>query len=107
MRIKLSRLFDKWNRFKNRQLPTPVAILIYGVGIVSISIPFTMTAGCNKQIFDTSFTFNKAIVTYGNETVEYKIDSWRDFTDGDQIQFTTKDGKTYLCHSSNCVLVSE
>ena len=107
MRIKLSRLFDKWNRFKNRQLPAPIAILMYGVAIIVISIPFAMTAGCNKQLFDTSYTFNKAIVTYGNETVEYKIDSWKDFEDGDQIQFTTKDGKTYLCHSANCVLVAE
>ena len=40
------------------------------------------------------------------EIVEGKVASWTDFEDGDQIQVKI-DGKTYLVHSANIVLISE
>ena len=64
-------------------------------------------AGCNKQMFDTTYSFERAILSLPNgEIVEGKVQSWTDFDDGDQIQVKI-DGKQYLVHSENIVLISE
>ena len=64
--------------------------------------------GCgNKDMFDTVYTFNRAIIELPDgEVVEGKIDRWTDYTDGDQIQITI-DGTIYLVHSSKCVLIND
>ena len=62
-------------------------------------------AGCNKQLADTQFTYNYAVVSLPNgEVVEGKVQSWNDFTDGDQIQVKIG-GNVYLVHSSNIALI--
>ena len=64
-------------------------------------------SGCNKQIFDTTYSFNKAIISLPNgEIVEGRVESWTDYEDGDQIQVKIN-GDTYLVHSSNIVLIKE
>jgi len=76
--------------------------------IAIICTVFTIIlTGCNKQIFDTDYSYNKAIITFGNEHKVVEIKSWKDFEDGDQIQITTKDGTSYLGHSSNIILIHE
>ena len=61
----------------------------------------------NRQIFDTTYRFEKAILSLPDGTVvSGKVDSWRDYEDGDQIQVKI-DGTTYLVHSSNIVLINE
>jgi len=68
---------------------------------------FTLVFRGNKQIFDTTYNFQKAVLSLPDGTViSGKVDSWRDYDDGDQIQVKI-DGTTYLVHSSNIVLVSE
>jgi hypothetical protein len=63
--------------------------------------------GCNKQIFDTTYTFDKAIISLPNgDIIEGEIQSWTDYEDGDQIQVVI-DGKTYLVHSSQVALINE
>ena len=64
-------------------------------------------AGCNKQLVDLTYSYEYAIIALPNgEIVEGKVSSWTDFEDGDQLQIKI-DGKTYLVHSSNVVLISE
>lgn len=64
-------------------------------------------SGCNRQIIDVTHSFDKAIVSLPNgEVVEGKVNSWKDYKDGDQIQVKI-DGVTYLVHSENVVLISE
>lgn len=66
-----------------------------------------LATGCNKQVFDTTFSYDRAVLYLPNgEVVDGKITSWTDYADGDQIQVKI-DGKTYLVHSSNIVLISE
>lgn len=66
-----------------------------------------MFTGCNKQLVDMTYSFERAIVYLPNgEVVEGEVSSWIDYEDGDQIQVKI-DGKTYLVHSSNIVLISE
>lgn len=64
-------------------------------------------SSCNKQVFDTVYTFDKAIISLPDGTViDGKVDSWTDYEDGDQIQVKI-DGVTYLVHSSNICLIAE
>jgi ribosomal protein S1 len=63
--------------------------------------------GCNKQLFDTTYSFDRAIISLPNgKIIEGKIDSWTDYEDGDQIQVKIN-GTTYLVHSSDIVLIAE
>ena len=62
-------------------------------------------SGCNKQIIDTTYTFDKAILYVGGEWITINVDSWTDYEDGDQIQVKDKDGNTYLVHSTNITLI--
>ena len=64
-------------------------------------------AGCNKQVVDLTYSYEYAIIGLPNgEVVEGKVSSWTDYDDGDQIQVKIE-GKTYLVHSSNVVLISK
>ena len=64
-------------------------------------------AGCNKQMVDLTYSYEYAIIGLPNgEVVEGKVSSWTDYEDGDQIQVKIE-GKTYLVHSSNVVLISK
>lgn len=61
-------------------------------------------SGCNKQIMDTTYHYSWAQFSMPDGTIiEGKVDSWTDYSDGDQIQVTV-DGETYLVHSMNIVL---
>jgi hypothetical protein len=62
---------------------------------------------CNKQLIDTTFKFDRAVISLPNgEVIEGDIQSWKDYEDGDQIQVKI-DGKVYLVYSSNIALISE
>ena len=77
--------------------------------VVVFSILMGMfVSGCgNRQIMDLTYTFNRAIIELPNgEIIEGKVDSWRDFDDGDQLQIVI-DGVTYLVHSSDAVLIKD
>lgn len=78
-------------------------LLLLGV-IAGIAV--TMT-GCNMQMWDATYKFDRAIITLPNGTVvEGKVDSWLDFEDGDQIQVKIN-GVSYLTHISNVVLIAD
>ena len=65
-----------------------------------------LSACGNKQLFDTTYTFSRAIISLPDGTVvEGKVTSRNDY-EGDQIQVVI-DGTTYLLHASNVVLMTE
>ncbi len=78
--------------------------------IIALALLLTLAlgiSGCNKQMVDLTFSYERAILVLPNgEVVEGRVSSWTDFEDGDQIQVKI-DGKTYLVHSSNIVLISD
>ena len=79
-----------------------IALLLAVIAVLSLLV----LSGCNKQMVDLTYSYEYAIIGLPNgETVEGKVSSWTDFEDGDQIQVKI-DGKTYLVHSSNVVLIS-
>lgn len=66
----------------------------------------TISSCGNKQLVDMTFTFDTAIICLPNgEIVEGKVESWKDFDDGDQVQVRVN-GKTYLVHSENVALIT-
>lgn len=74
--------------------------------ILTTGMVFSMTA-CNYQVVDLTYSYKYAIVSLPNgEIVQGKVDSWRDYEDGDQIQVTI-DGVTYLVHAGDVVLMTK
>ena len=81
-----------------------IVILLAVILILSISL---ISVGCNKQLVDMTYSYERAIILLPNgEVVEGRVSSWTDFEDGDQIQVKIE-GKTYLVHSSNVALISD
>ena len=77
------------------------------VCLIVLAVLAVLLSGCNVQLVDTNWSFDRAIISLPNgEVVEGKVDSWRDFEDGDQLQVKI-DGVTYLTHSTNVVLIDE
>ena len=79
-----------------------IALLLAVIVLLSVCL----LAGCNKQLVDLTYSYEYAIIALPNgEVVEGKVSSWTDYEDGDQLQIRIN-GKTYLVHSSNVVLIS-
>jgi len=80
-----------------------ITMLLAVIALLSV----LLITGCNKQMVDLTYSYERAILQLPNgEVIEGKVSSWTDFEDGDQIQVKI-DGKTYLVHSSNIVLISD
>lgn len=71
--------------------------------LLFIVIILCMT-GCNKQIFDFEYTYDKAICVIGGEKKEIAIKKWNDY-DGEQLQIVDEDNNIYLVSSVNCSLI--
>lgn len=79
---------------------------IYGI-IIGTLLILSLTGCGNQQIFDTAYTFDRAIIQLQNgEVIDTKIKAWRDY-DGEQLQIVTEDGTVYLTSSFNCTLINE
>ena len=78
------------------------------IAVTSLTTAVILLAACgNKSLIDTTYGFDKAIINLHNGTiVEGKIQSWMDYEYSEQIQVTIN-GKTYLTHSSNVILIAE
>lgn len=73
--------------------------------IISFLIIVFLLTGCNKQIVDLKYSFDKAICNYDGDKLILEIDKWKDY-DGEQLQIIS-DGKIYLISSNKCYLVKE
>jgi len=62
--------------------------------------------GCNRQIIDTSWNFNKAKIIIGTEVIEVDVKQWKDYEDT-TIQIISEDGKVYLTDLKNVILIKE
>jgi hypothetical protein len=75
--------------------------------LLSFVLIFGLTACGNMQLIDTTWSYEKAIIQLPDGTViEGECESWTDFENSDQIQVKI-DGKQYLVHSEDVVLISE
>mgnify|MGYP003306041939 CR=1 FL=1 len=89
-----------------KKLIKAIAITLF-IFIVGFGIMFAFDSLYNRQIWDMTYSYEYALLWLpGGELIEGKVESWRDFDDGDQIQVKIN-GKTYLTHFANVVLISE
>jgi len=68
---------------------------------------FTLTGCGNRQVIDTNWTFTKAKIVIGNETIEVNVKSWRDYQNDTQIQIVAEDGTVYLTDKVNVLLIGK
>lgn len=68
--------------------------------------PIVLTGCGNQQIFDTNYSFNKAIVFNENTACIIKISSWNDY-DGEQLQLKLSDGTVILTSSFDTKLIND
>ena len=81
-------------------------IVVYiSMMVILIGSLFILT-GCNMDIIDTNYTFDKCITYIGDEKLEIEIKTWKDY-DGEQIQIEAKDGIVYLISMNNSILIKE
>lgn len=59
-----------------------------------MAVASLVLTGCNKQVFDTNYSFKRVHIFDTGEC--YEISSWRDYDDSDQIQVKLKTGETVL-----------
>ena len=74
--------------------------------IAMLTIALFCLTGCNQQIIDLNYTYNKCITWVGNEVIEIEIEKWNDY-EGEQLQIIGKDGNVYLISSTNSILINE
>jgi hypothetical protein len=80
-----------------------LALILLVVTLVSM----TACVEGGIQLVDTTWTYEQAVISLLNgEVVKGKVESWLDFENSDMIQVKI-DGKNYLTHSTNVVLISE
>jgi outer membrane lipopolysaccharide assembly protein LptE/RlpB len=72
---------------------------------ILLILAILLLTGCNYQLLDTTWDYDKVYCYYGNKEVVYEIKSWTDY-DGEQIQVKTEDG-SYLFSMNQCYLRSE
>lgn len=86
--------------FKNKDFITILAVIVVGIMIL-----FGLT-GCNYQMVDLNYSYDRAICKVGNELKEIKIKKWTDY-DGEQLQIIDYDDNVYLVSSFNCTLIKD
>lgn len=76
-----------------------LAVLVLVVLMVALT-------GCgNRDMIDTVYTYEEAVLSMADGTIVHgKVESWRDYEDGEQIQVKI-DGVTYLVNSVNITLI--
>ena len=63
--------------------------------------------GCNAAVFDTNYTYDRAIIQLANgDVIEVKVKQWCDY-DGEQLQIIAEDGTVYLTNSFRCDLIND
>lgn len=79
------------------------------VKILTTFAILSLCCGCrcgNKEIFDTTRTYDRAICSIGGEWKEIKVSKWSDY-EGEQIQIWDENGDYYLMSSVNCTLIND
>ena len=79
--------------------------------VVLLIIMVFALASCkvgNRSVgMDTIQTFDRYKIIIGDDTIEGKIKSWRDFENSDVVQIMDTDGTVYLTHYRNALLVRD
>lgn len=78
------------------------------IAVITILIVLAVLCltGCNQQVIDLNYTYDKAICNINGTYQEIEIKKWNDY-EGEQLQIIDKEGNVYLSSSYNCTLIKE
>lgn len=83
-----------------------IAMLMSCVILLIVLAVSLMSCG-NRMVFDTKYSFETAIIKVSDdESVTVTVKGWKDYEDG-CVQIITTDGKVYLTHYNNIILIGE
>ena len=77
------------------------AIALLTAGTLAFSL-----AGCNYDMIDTKYDYNKAIIFGDNTATIVEVKQWSDY-DGEQIQILTNDGLYMITSSFDTKLIDD
>lgn len=84
-----------------------ISHIVIGLALILISIVGLCTSCTNVQLIDTTWKFDRAVISMQDGTVvSGKVDNWLDFENSDAVQIKI-DGVTYYTHLSNVVLIDD
>jgi len=84
-----------------------IALAVILVLLIAGGVVYWQTHIGNRQLIDTKYHFDRAIVKLPNgEVVEGKLTSWLDFDDSDLVQVKIN-GTTYLTSYVNVCLIND
>lgn len=90
-----------------KKFDVKVIVLAVALAIVLFISLFALSSCGNMNMMDTTYSFERVVMSLPNgDVIEGKVTNWVDWEDSDMVQVKI-DGKTYLTHSSNVVLISE
>lgn len=69
------------------------------------SLTWTLT-GCNYDLIDTKYAYNKAVILGDNCATIVNVKKWHDY-DGEQIQIETSDGFCFITSSFDTKLIDD
>ena len=78
-------------------IPIIIMIVLF-IGYISVAF-----IGGNRQIIDTNYKYNSAII---KDIGEVNVSKWNDYEDG-MIQIITTDNRVYYTHGSNIILFNK
>ena len=83
-----------------------IKIIISAIVLIAMIIILSSCSVGNRQVgMDTIQTFDRYKIVFNGEVIEGNVKVWRDFNDSDVIQITDTNGKVYLTHYMNVLLV--
>ena len=80
-----------------------IVLLVLIATMATLLIATSCKGGCNKELFDLQYAYNRAYIKVGEEWVDISIKSWTDY-EGEQLQITLHDGSKILVSSISCIL---
>ena len=94
---------------KNRNWKTASVVLLVVVAVVICVLIGVGLYGkfANQSLVDLVWKYNYAMLSMPDGSiVQGKLDSWKDFSNSDTVQLKI-DGKTYLTHYENVVMIAD
>lgn len=70
-------------------------------------IALLFLTGCNVQVIDLNYKFNRAYIELPDGTIEVEVLSWREYGESDMVQVTAVDGTIYYTHGLNVILIND
>lgn len=76
--------------------------------ILYMILLLVLLVGCNRQIIDFNYKFNKAYIKWPDGTSKtVDVKKWADYNNSDTVQIIDNNGNVYLTHYANVVLTYE